>query len=777
MNRFTLLCLVSLLAMMAACNTDPKAASRRFVGNGNKYYERGRYKQASIMYRRALQKDQRNGDAWFGLGQTNVAEGNFFEGLRDFERASDLEGPHKLEATAKAGDLDFLFYNANPQRKELLAELKLMKDNLLKANHKSYDGLRLSGYYDLAQKDLKSAAGHFRQANDSKPYQPDVVTMLTQTLLALSQPAEAEKLAKEQIDKTKNYAQIYNVLYGYYLRTNRVQDAEQLLKKKIANNPDKGEYVTELAFFYLLSQRKPDMLNTLSQLTSDSKKYPNGRMLVGDFYYAMKDFDHAIEQYRAGEKENPKQKNVYRKKLAEALTVRGRSDEAATVVAELIKDNPSDPETIAMNASLLLQSADRKQADGIISQLQPLLVKTPTNQREQLAILHFNLARAYALKGDPQSLDQARLHFQETLKIRQNYIPAKLALAQLELNRSENPQAMQQAAEILTLDRDNITAKLVRTLALMNMQEYDQSRQELTEIIKAHPTSTDARFQMGRLNYLQKRYKDAEFDFEMLSKANDPRGFGGLIECKVAEGQYNDAVRLIQAELSKNPENMQYRLALASLYVTAQKYGDAVRELQAVIDKSPKSPDLSMYYIRLGEAKRMAGDFSGAVAAFTKSRELSPKDPVPLLQLALLYENNGRLDESRKAYEEVLKMQPDNAVALNNVAYSKAEQGVDLDQALILAERARNKRPDDPDVIDTVGLIFVKKNLTDDGLRLLRELVARVPSNPLYHLHLAMALYQKGDKTEAKKELESAQRYGPSEKDQQRIRELMAKIG
>src|SRR5438270_11407659 len=128
MNRFICACLVSLLAFLAACNTDPKAASRRFVGNGNKYFERGRYKQASIMYRRALQKDPRNGDAWFGLGKTNVAEGSYFEALRDFQRASDLDGPHKLEAAARVGDLDFSFFTANPQHKELLDELWLRKD-------------------------------------------------------------------------------------------------------------------------------------------------------------------------------------------------------------------------------------------------------------------------------------------------------------------------------------------------------------------------------------------------------------------------------------------------------------------------------------------------------------------------------------------------------------------------------------------------------------------------------------------------------------------------
>lgn len=777
MNRYTLVCLVSVLAVLSACNTDPKAASRRFVGNGKKYFDKGKYKQASIMYRRALQKDPRNGEAWFGLGQTNIAEGSYFEALRDFQRASDLEGPHKLEATARVGDLDFTFFTANPQHKELLEELKLSKDTLLKADKNSYDGWRLSGYYDITQKDLKSAVEHLKKANATKPDQPEVVTMLTQVLLATNEGAEAERLAQAEIEKNKKHAPLYNMLYGYYLRTNRAQEAEQLLKKKIANNPDRGEYVTDLAFFYLMSQRKPEMLATLSQLAADKKRFPKGRLLVGDFYYGIRDYEHAIEQYRAGEKEDPKDKSTYRKKLAEALSIHGKSGEAAKVIADLIKDNPKDPEAIAMHASLLLQSADRGQADGIISQLQPLVAKTPTTQREQLGILHFNLARAYALKGDPQSLDQSRLHFQETLKVRQNYIPAKLALAELQLNRQENPQAIQQAAEVLKLDRGNIRAMLIRTLGLMNMQEYDQCRQELTQIIKARPDSMDAHFQMGRLNYLQKRYKEAEAEFELLAKAKDPRGFGGIIESKVAQGQSSDALSLMQTEVARNPDNVQYRLALGSLLFTGKQYPEAAKEVQALIDRSPKSPDLSLYYMRLGEAKRMAGDFNGALAAFNKSRELSPKDAIPLLQLALLYEDNGKLEESRKAYEEVLKMQPDNAVALNNVAYAKAEEGVDLDQALTLAERARSKRPNDPNVIDTVGLIFVKKNLTDDGLRLLRELVSRVPANPLYHLHLAMALYQKGDKAEAKKELQAAQRYGPSNKDQQRIRELMAKIG
>jgi len=792
MNRFALLSLVPLLGLLAACNTDPKAASRRYVDNGKKYFDRGKYTQASIMYRRALQKDSRNGEAWYRLGLTNISAKNYNEARRDFERASELEttpGPVRLEAYSKLGDLDFLFHTQFPNVKDFALELKDVSEKLLKQDPKSFDGLRLAGYSAFAERQvakdpaeaaqrLKEAMQRFQDANAVKPYNPEVVSMLTQLLFGNNQAAEAEKLGKDLIERDKNYDRMYDILYSYYLRTNRAQEAEQLLKKKIANNPARGEFVTQLAFFYFLTQRKPDMQSTLSQLTSDKKKFPGGHLLVGDFYYTIRDYDHAIAQYREGEKDDPNQKFTYQKKLVEALTVSGKSDEAAKVVAELIREHPKDPEAIAMHASVLLQGAkSSKQADGIIAELQPLVAKTATNEAERLAILHFNLARAYTLKGDPASLDQARLHFQETLKIRPNYIPAKLALAQLELRRGDTPQAIQHAAEVLALDKNNLTAKLVRTLGLMSVGDYDQSRSELNELVKSDPRSNDVRFQMGRLNYLQRRYPEAEADFQMLADAKDPRGLNGIIECKVARGQYDDAIRLVQAEVAKAPDNLGYRMVLASLDTAVKKYPEAIHEFQTVIDKSDKSPDLPALYLRMGEAKRMSGDTNGAIAIFNKARDLSPKDPIPLLQLALVYEFTGRGDEARKMYEQVLKLQPDNTVALNNIAYAKADEGVDLDTALNFAERARNKKPDDPNVLDTVSLIFLKKNLTDDGLRLLRELVTRVPNNPTYHLHFALGLYQKGDKAEAKRELQTAMRFNPTGREQQKIRELMAKIG
>jgi predicted Zn-dependent protease len=113
---------------------------------------------------------------------------------------------------------------------------------------------------------------------------------------------------------------------------------------------------------------------------------------------------------------------------------------------------------------------------------------------------------------------------------------------------------------------------------------------------------------------------------------------------------------------------------------------------------------------------------------------------------------------------------------LNNLAYIKAEEGVDLDQALTMAQRALQKLPSAPELSDTLGWIYIKKNLSEDAVRVFHDLVGKVPDNPTFHYHYGMALLQKGDKPSAKKELEAAMSRNPSKDEAGKIRELLTKI-
>lgn len=761
--------LAAVLLFLAACNTDPKAVGKSYVANGNKYFARGQYKEASILYRRALAKDLRSPDAWYRLGLVNAKLGELPEARKDFSRAMELN-PDNQDALVQVGDLDLAFYLLDPPGgRGYLADLKDIAGRLLKRDARSFDGLRFAGNIALAMNDTSTAILRFQQANRVKPDQPDLTLTLVQTLFAARRDQEAEKLASGQIDRQKAFAPLYDALYVHYMRDNRPELAEQILLRNVANNPARAACLIQLAFHYFLLHREAEMHGVLLRLTSDPKVFPDGRLEAGDFLARVRDYPAALLQYEEGERQSPGKSRVYRKKMAEVLATQGVRDQAGKIVAGLLKEDSEDPEALALEATLMLASGDPRRVKAAIAELQPLILKMPRN-----ATLHFNLGRAYMVPADGQNLEKAREQLEAALRLDPHHAPAKLAWAELALARAEPAPAVQATTEVLAEDPTNLAARVIRARALVNMAEPEKARAELATVLQMDPASNDGRAQLAELDFRERRYKEAEEGFRALLRAKDNRGVIGFVKTEIARGEFDAAIQFATDQLNRSPERTDARLTLAEALVAAGRYDAAAAQFQALIERNPKS---SSFYVQMGEAKLRGNDIPGALAAFQTARRLAPSDAGPVLDLGLLYDRTGRSEQARKEYEIVIQLQPENATALNNLAYLEAEEGVDLDQALAHAQRARQKLPADLDVQDTLALVYIRKNLTNDGIRMLRDLVARRPDSAPFHLHLALALYQKGDRLWAKRELEAAGRYQPTEKEQSKIRELLAKVG
>ena len=108
--------ILPLLLVGVSCNRDPKIVSRKYVENGNKYFNTGKFKEASIMYRNALKKDPRNGDAYYRLGLCDLRMGQPGVATRSLRRAVELM-PDNLEAQLTLADIYLMAvaYDA-PQR-------------------------------------------------------------------------------------------------------------------------------------------------------------------------------------------------------------------------------------------------------------------------------------------------------------------------------------------------------------------------------------------------------------------------------------------------------------------------------------------------------------------------------------------------------------------------------------------------------------------------------------------------------------------------------------
>jgi Flp pilus assembly protein TadD len=124
--------------------------------------------------------------------------------------------------------------------------------------------------------------------------------------------------------------------------------------------------------------------------------------------------------------------------------------------------------------------------------------------------------------------------------------------------------------------------------------------------------------------------------------------------------------------------------------------------------------------------------------------------------VGLILQAQGKNDEAQKRYERLVDLNPRAAVASNNLAWMYASRGEQLDKALQLAQAAKAELPDHPDVNDTLGYVYLKKQLPSLAIQPFRFALEKAPDNPAFHYHLGLAYAQAGDKAAARLAMEKA---------------------
>ena len=122
----------------------------------------------------------------------------------------------------------------------------------------------------------------------------------------------------------------------------------------------------------------------------------------------------------------------------------------------------------------------------------------------------------------------------------------------------------------------------------------------------------------------------------------------------------------------------------------------------------------------------------------------------------MIHEQRKEYDKAKGRYEESLKIDPKFAPAANNLAWILSEQGGNIDVALNYAQVAREQRPEDPNIADTLGWIYYKKNAYLKAATLLKDAAEKLPDNPIVQYHYGLAQQKNGDAAGAKKSLQTS---------------------
>jgi tetratricopeptide (TPR) repeat protein len=232
-----------------------------------------------------------------------------------------------------------------------------------------------------------------------------------------------------------------------------------------------------------------------------------------------------------------------------------------------------------------------------------------------------------------------------------------------------------------------------------------------------------------------------------------------------------------QAESAAQPERLDLLLALGNRAVRSGKYDLGVATFEKALGRVDKdSKEAGDINLRLGEIYRRMGEWATAVTYLRRAKELMPDSVVAASALALVLDGMGKVEEAGREYRAVLVRDSKNGVAMNNLAFLLAQSGGSLDDALTLAQRAKQLLPDLAEVTDTLGWIYLKKYLTDNAIAAFDEIVRKQPVRSTYRYHLGMALAQKGDRVAAAAQLKEALKFNPSVEEAGQIRELLARI-
>lgn len=151
-----------------------------------------------------------------------------------------------------------------------------------------------------------------------------------------------------------------------------------------------------------------------------------------------------------------------------------------------------------------------------------------------------------------------------------------------------------------------------------------------------------------------------------------------------------------------------------------------------------------------------------------------------LLQAAIVLDGKGLAGEAVPLYQKVIQEDPDNSVALNNLAYILAEKGGRLETAFVYAARAHQLKPDSLDIDDTLGWILVKRDMPDRAIATLRDPVLHQPGNFTFRNHMAHALDEElTEKADVPAwALESRGLiFGTSRESEARLKQLLESIG
>lgn len=693
------------LILFTGCSTDPNKRKVNYLRAGEAYIKSGKYQEAIIEFRNAIEIDPRFASAHYQLGNAYLAVNNPDAAARELTETVTLE-PSNSQAQLQLAAL-LLNRGQLDQAQSTAQKVLATEPGNARAHAILAENLTL-------KRDFAGAIREFQQAVKLEPQRIENYGALGAAFRAAGRLPEAEDAYWKAVQMNPKSSPAQVALGQFYFSVGKLAQAETAMRTACDLDAQAIPPRIFLARIYQTTNRMAEAENLYRSLKAIASTDPHAYQTLGTFYLSSGNKEKAAAEFQSLLQAHPKD-NSTRAYLAETLLDLKRTAEVEPLLEEILRANPADPRGLLSQGRLLLAQANYNKS---VEVLQKAVKAAPDS-----ANASYFLGVAQQAAGFP---DAAKSSYSRALALQPQMPAAAGALATLAARSGDYTEASRQAGIARQIDPNLPSANIAGAQALIAKGDLRGAETTLQALLDRDPASVPA--------------------------------LSALLSVSIRQGRAQEIVHRLTGLISQYPQNAGLHFLLGLAYFQLKDYTRSESSVRAALRLNPQTPDAETLLANIafakGSVEEAKSHLRAAIAAF-------PRNLMNYTALITQYEKEGNWTEATRLCETAHQIDPSSPFVAAELAFLYLEHGGDVNAAVALAQAARQKMPDSPVTADALGWAYYKLGSFASAVEQLKESSEKVPSNPIYHYHLGMAYVGARQFDQARQSLLAALRADP----------------
>ena len=537
-----------------------------------------------------------------------------------------------------------------------------------------------------------------------------------------------------------------------------------------------------------------DIMNKIKQPATAALLYkavlnrdPNlvkARIGLGQSYILLGKNEDAIIEFNNIEKNYAIDKLDMYIDLAKSYLTMGNNDKAEEMITIALNQEPNNVNMYITITKLYMAFNKFDKAKETIEKVYSLKQENPivSSLMAKIHVIEDDISKAIiqlklAMDNNPKSIESYDLGilyfdigdydnsievYKKGIKNFPNNFILRCNLSAAYVAKKEYGHAKEASIQALKIYPDGIGSRLCLINALIAMQDFRNAKEKLQKMNKMSDIQKNNYENLIEFCDNNKDLStDIAFHISRATAFNNNRWFNRALK------EYDEMAKIVPSSTFTYNER-------ADILLQIGQTEKAVENIKMMIELDTESP---YAYNKLASIYKNEKKFDDAEKLYRKVIELAPDNITAHLNLGMILQSKNMINESIEVYKNIIELKLPSVKAYNNLAWIYATNMQDkLEEALKLAEKAKELSPKSSSVADTLGWTYHLTGLYDKAIPELETAVKVAPWDPTMRYHLGMSYYEKGLRDQALDEMNRALTISDTFPEAKKAKELRQKI-